>query len=146
MSAAAAALKFPTTSTRSGCRSRPTARSRRRRACSRGAKDMHYYTPDGRADPRRHRRPVVRATPATAASQIVAAIQQAGRGAGLSRRRSRSAIRKAFELASRASPTLAPDGLDHVFFTNSGSEAVDTALKIALAYHRVARRGRRARA
>ncbi len=32
---------------------------------------------------------------------------------------------------------MAPDGFDHVFFANSGSEAVDTALKIALAYHRV---------
>ena len=31
---------------------------------------------------------------------------------------------------------LAPDGFDHVFFSGSGSEAVDTALKIALAYHR----------
>ena len=41
---------------------------------------------------------------------------------------------KAFELASRIA-ALAPDGLEHVFFCNSGSEAVDTALKIALAYH-----------
>ncbi|MCH1424998.1 MAG: aminotransferase class III-fold pyridoxal phosphate-dependent enzyme, partial [Burkholderiales bacterium] len=31
---------------------------------------------------------------------------------------------------------LAPEGLDTVFFTNSGSEAIDTALKIALGYHR----------
>ncbi len=42
---------------------------------------------------------------------------------------------KAFELANRISAMM-PDGLDHVFFTNSGSEAVDTALKIALAYHK----------
>src|SRR5690606_14278669 len=41
----------------------------------------------------------------------------------------------AFELANQLAD-LAPQGLDHVFFTNSGSEAVDTALKIALAYHR----------
>ncbi len=41
----------------------------------------------------------------------------------------------AFELASRVA-NMAPDGLDTVFFANSGSEAVDTALKIALAYHR----------
>ena len=39
----------------------------------------------------------------------------------------------AFQAASRLTE-LAP-GFDHVFFTNSGSEAVDTALKIALAYH-----------
>jgi len=43
---------------------------------------------------------------------------------------------KAFELASRVA-ALAPGDLDHVFFCNSGSEAVDTALKIALAYHNV---------
>ena len=42
----------------------------------------------------------------------------------------------AFQLAN-ALVRIAPAGLDHVFFTNSGSEAVDTALKIALAYHRV---------
>jgi beta-alanine--pyruvate transaminase len=42
----------------------------------------------------------------------------------------------AFELAN-AVVKIAPPGWDHVFFTNSGSEAVDTALKIALAYHRV---------
>ena len=43
---------------------------------------------------------------------------------------------KAFELAERVA-AIAPTGLNRVFFTNSGSEAVDTALKIALAYHRV---------
>jgi len=42
----------------------------------------------------------------------------------------------AFELAN-AIVRIAPKGLEHVFFTNSGSESVDTALKIALAYHRV---------
>jgi beta-alanine--pyruvate transaminase len=42
----------------------------------------------------------------------------------------------AFELANRL-VKITPAGLDHVFFTNSGSEAVDTALKIAIAYHRV---------
>ena len=40
-----------------------------------------------------------------------------------------------FELAQRLTE-FSPEGLDHVFFTNSGSESVDTALKIALAYHR----------
>ncbi len=42
----------------------------------------------------------------------------------------------AFELAERL-VAIAPAGLNRVFFTNSGSESVDTALKIALAYHRV---------
>ncbi|MBC8021607.1 MAG: aspartate aminotransferase family protein [Burkholderiales bacterium] len=49
-----------------------------------------------------------------------------------------------FQLASRI-VKLAPGKLDHVFFCNSGSEAVDTALKIALAFHRVEGRGERVR-
>lgn len=51
---------------------------------------------------------------------------------------------KAFELASRLT-AIAPDGMDHVFFTNSGSESVETALKIALAYHRAKGDGSRFR-
>lgn len=50
----------------------------------------------------------------------------------------------AFELAERL-VTLTPAGLDKVFFTNSGSEAVDTALKMALAYHRARGEGSRTR-
>ncbi len=42
---------------------------------------------------------------------------------------------KAFELANRL-VDLAPEGIDHAFFVNSGSEAVETALKIAIAYQR----------
>jgi beta-alanine--pyruvate transaminase len=49
-----------------------------------------------------------------------------------------------FRLASRIAE-LAPPPLKHVFFTNSGSESVDTALKIALAYHRVRGEGGRQR-
>ncbi len=50
----------------------------------------------------------------------------------------------AFEFANRL-VELAPADLNHVFFVNSGSEAVDTALKIALAYHRVRGEGSRQR-
>src|SRR4029077_20868143 len=41
---------------------------------------------------------------------------------------------KSFELASRVAE-LTPGDLNRVFFVNSGSEAIDTAMKIALAYH-----------
>lgn len=49
-----------------------------------------------------------------------------------------------FILAERLA-AIAPDSLNHVFFTNSGSESVDTALKIALAYHRARGEGQRTR-
>lgn len=51
---------------------------------------------------------------------------------------------KAFELANQVAEMF-PDGMNHVFFTNSGSESVDTALKIALAYHRTNGQGTRTR-
>jgi beta-alanine--pyruvate transaminase len=50
----------------------------------------------------------------------------------------------AFELANRL-VDIAPKGMDHVFFTNSGSESVETALKIAIAYHRARGDGSRTR-
>jgi beta-alanine--pyruvate transaminase len=50
----------------------------------------------------------------------------------------------AFELANRLAK-IAPPGLDRIFFTNSGSESVDTALKIAIGYHRSRGNGQRIR-
>jgi beta-alanine--pyruvate transaminase len=106
------------------------------------AKDMHYSTPDGRAvldgtaglwctNAGHNRDPIVAAIRAQAAELDYAPAFQ-------------FAHPKAFELASRVA-ALAPEGLDHVFFCNSGSEAVDTALKIALAYHNVRGEGARTR-
>jgi beta-alanine--pyruvate transaminase len=51
---------------------------------------------------------------------------------------------KAFELAERIA-AIAPAGMNKVFFTNSGSEAVETALKMALAYQRARGEGSRTR-
>ena len=51
---------------------------------------------------------------------------------------------KAFELAERLA-AIAPAGMGKVFFTNSGSESVETALKMALAYHRARGEGQRTR-
>jgi beta-alanine--pyruvate transaminase len=50
----------------------------------------------------------------------------------------------AFEAATKVAQVM-PAGLDRIFFTNSGSESVDTALKIALAYHRARGEGQRTR-
>jgi beta-alanine--pyruvate transaminase len=104
------------------------------------AKDMHYVTPEGRAvldgaaglwctNAGHNRDPIVAAIQRQAAELDYAPAFQFSHP-------------KAFELASRIA-ALAPGDLDHVFFCNSGSEAVDTALKIALAFHNV--RGNAAR-
>jgi beta-alanine--pyruvate transaminase len=96
------------------------------------AKDMHYTTADGRqildgaaglwcVNAGHCRAPIVNAIQTEAAQLDYAPGFQMGHPL-------------AFELASRLAAIL-PGDLDHVFFTNSGSEAVDTALKIALAYH-----------
>lgn len=107
-----------------------------------GAKDMHYTTNDGRE-----------VLDGTAGLWCV--------NAGHCRPKITEAIREqageldyapafqmghpiAFEFANRL-VDIAPKGMDHVFYTNSGSESVDTALKIALAYHRVRGEGSRTR-
>ena len=106
------------------------------------AKDMHYFTPEGRAvldataglwctNAGHNRDPIVAAIQAQAAELDYAPAFQ-------------FAHPKSFELASRIA-ALAPGDLDQVFFCNSGSEAVDTALKIALAYHNVRGQGARTR-
>jgi beta-alanine--pyruvate transaminase len=104
------------------------------------AKEMHYYTPEGRA--------VLDGTAGLWCCNtghnrdpIVAAIQQQAAELDYSPA-FQFAHPKSFELASRVA-ALAPGDLDRVFFCNSGSEAVDTALKIALACHNV--RGEAAR-
>ncbi len=51
---------------------------------------------------------------------------------------------KVFELASKL-VDIAPKTIDHAFFVNSGSEAVDTAMKMVLAYHRIRGEGERTR-
>jgi beta-alanine--pyruvate transaminase len=106
------------------------------------AKDMHYITADGRqvidgsagmwcTNAGHNRDSIVEAIQAQAAEMDYAPAFQFSHP-------------KAFELASRIA-ALAPGDLDHVFFCNSGSEAADTALKIALAYHKVRGEGSRVR-
>ena len=106
------------------------------------AKDMHYYTPEGRAvldgcaglwctNAGHNRDPIVAAIRAQAGALDYAPAFQFSHP-------------MAFELAGRIA-ALAPADLDHVFFCNSGSEAVDTALKIALAYHNIRGEGARTR-
>ncbi|MCV0397479.1 MAG: aspartate aminotransferase family protein [Rhizobiaceae bacterium] len=107
-----------------------------------GAKDMHYTTADGRqvldgtaglwCVNAGHCRPkITEAIQKQAAELDYAPAFQMGHPI-------------VFELANRL-VDIAPPGMDHVFFTNSGSESVDTALKIALAYHRARGEGSRFR-
>src|SRR6266481_5023904 len=99
-----------------------------------GAKDMHYETPDGRK--------ILDATSGLwcvnaghGRAPIIAAIARSAQDLDFAPSFQFSHP-DAFRLASRLA-AMAPGGLNHVFFCNSGSEAVDSALKIALAYHRV---------
>ncbi|MEO6382798.1 MAG: aspartate aminotransferase family protein [Nitrobacter sp.] len=107
-----------------------------------GAKDMHYFTTDGRkiidgaagmwcCNAGHGRTEIAAAITRQAETLDFAPPFQFG-------------IPQAFELASRIAE-IAPKGLDHVFFCNSGSEAADTALKIALAYHQINGQGSRIR-
>ncbi|MDO5530365.1 MAG: aspartate aminotransferase family protein, partial [Paracoccus sp. (in: a-proteobacteria)] len=107
-----------------------------------GARDMHYTAQDGRqildgtaglwCVNAGHCRPkITEAIAAQAGALDYAPAFQMGHPS-------------AFELANRI-VDLAPDGLDHVFYANSGSEAVETALKIAIAYHRARGEGARTR-
>ncbi|WP_341910362.1 aspartate aminotransferase family protein [Ferrovibrio terrae] len=107
-----------------------------------GAKDMHYTTHDGRqvidgsaglwcVNAGHCREPIVKAIQKQAAEMDFAPTFQMGHP-------------KAFEFAARLAH-LAPADINHVFFANSGSEAVDTALKIAIAYHRARGEGARTR-
>ncbi len=97
------------------------------------AEGMHYYTPDGRAIldgtaglwcvAAGHGRPrIVEAIQRAAAELDYATNFNLGHPA-------------AFEFANRLGEIL-PQNLDRIFFTNSGSESADTALKIALAYQK----------
>ncbi len=106
------------------------------------AEGMYYTTDDGRrildgfaglwcCNAGHCRKPIVEAIQKQAATMDYAPAFQMGQPL-------------AFELASRIA-RMAPGALDHVFFCNSGSEAVDSALKIALAYHRVRGEGARTR-
>lgn len=106
------------------------------------AKDMHYTSDDGRqildgtaglwaVNAGHCRTPIVEAIRKTAAELDYAPPFQLGHPL-------------AFELASRVAAIM-PSGLDRIFFTNSGSESVDTSLKIALAYQRAIGQGTRTR-
>ncbi len=106
------------------------------------AEGMHYYTPEGTeildgtaglwcCNAGHGRREITEAIQKQAAVMDFAPTFQLGHPI-------------AFEAAARVAE-ITPEGLDRVFFVNSGSEAADTALKIALAYHRARGEAQRVR-
>jgi beta-alanine--pyruvate transaminase len=106
------------------------------------AKDMHYYDMTGRA--------VLDGSAALwctnaghCRDHIVAAIQESAAELDFAPT-FQFGHPKVFELASRLT-TMAPGDLNYAFFCNSGSEAADSALKMALAYHRARGEGSRTR-
>ena len=107
------------------------------------AKDMHYTTQRRPQGARRHRRPVVRQC------RPLPPEDHRGDPAAGGRTRLRAGLPDGPPRSCSNWPTAwstsRPKGMDHVFFTNSGSESVETALKIAIAYHRVKGEGARTR-
>jgi beta-alanine--pyruvate transaminase len=106
------------------------------------AEGIHYYTPEGRklidgtsglwcVNAGHCREKIVKAVQKQVAELDFAPTFQMGHPL-------------AFEFADKLA-SIAPGDLKRVFFTNSGSESVDTALKLALAYHRARGEGHRMR-
>ncbi len=120
-----------TTSRPSGCRSPRTARSRPARAWSPAPRTSITTPPRASRSSTRHAAGCGAPAPAFA-QPIVEAIQKQAAELDFAPT-FQFGHPKAFELASRIA-ALAPGDLDHVFFCNSGSEAADTALKMAIAY------------
>lgn len=107
-----------------------------------GAEGMHYITPDGRklidasaglfcVNAGHTRKPIVEAIQKAAATLDYAPPFQYGHP-------------EQFKLSSQLT-LMAPGDLDYVLYANSGSEACDTALKVALAYHKARGEGGRTR-
>jgi beta-alanine--pyruvate transaminase len=123
---------------RSSC---PPDEPRLQKGAAAAARRGMYYTPEGRkildntclwcVNAGHCRKPIVESSQKAVATLDFAPSFQMGHPA-------------AFEFAEKLAPLL-PKGMTRIFFTNSGSESVDTALKLAIAYHRQRGEGQRIR-